>query len=38
MENDELKDYYIERICYLLRRCNDISLLDIIQRLLEKSI
>lgn len=40
MEQDynTLKDSYINNIIKLLRKCNDISLLDLIQKLLEKSI
>ena len=32
------KDEYIERIVELLRRCNDIPLIDLIFRLLRKSV
>jgi len=35
---DELKEDYINKITKLLRLCNDISLLDLIKKLLEKSI
>ena len=40
MEQDykNLKEYYIDTITKLLRQCDDISLLDLIKRLLEKSI
>ena len=36
--NNELKETYIENIIKFLRKCNDISLLDLILKLLEKSI
>ena len=35
---DELKEDYIDKIVRLLRKCNDISLLDLIKKLLEKSV
>jgi hypothetical protein len=35
---DELKEYYITKINNQLRLCNDISLLDLISKLLEKSV
>ena len=35
---DELKEDYITKIVELLRMCNDISLLDLIKKLLEKSV
>ena len=35
---DELKEDYITKIVELLNLCNDISLLDLICKLLEKSI
>ncbi len=35
---NEVKETYIESIITLLRKCNDISLLDLIKKLLEKSI
>jgi hypothetical protein len=35
---DELKEYYITKINNNLRLCNDISLLDLIHKLLEKSV
>ena len=35
---NELKETYIENITNFLRKCNDISLLDFIQKLLEKSV
>ena len=35
---DELKEDYITKIVKLLSLCNDISLLDLIKKLLEKSI
>lgn len=34
----EIKEIYIKEITELLKMCNDISLLDLIQRLLKKSI
>jgi hypothetical protein len=34
----EIKNNYIEGISGLLKRCDDISLLDLIQKLLEKSV
>lgn len=33
-----MKDEYIRKIIDLLHKCNDISLLDLILRLLQKSI
>ena len=40
MEQDykTLKEYYINAIIKMLNNCDDISLLDIIKRLLEKSV
>ena len=38
VQTEELKESYICKIVELLRKCNDISLLDLIHRLLEKSI
>ena len=40
MEQDynKLKELYIEVIIKMLKKCNDISLLDLIQKLLEKSV
>jgi hypothetical protein len=35
---DELKESYISNIICLLKKCDDISLLDLIKKLLEKSI
>ena len=35
---DKLKEYYIESIVKMLNNCNDISLIDLIKKLLEKSI
>lgn len=35
--NTLLKDFYIEKINELMQECNDISLLDLIYKLLEKS-
>lgn len=32
------KDYYIQKIIALLEQCNDIPLLDLIFRLLRKSL
>lgn len=37
-QNETMKESYVNRIIELLNRCNDISLLDLIQKLLEKSI
>ena len=34
----ELKEIYTKEITELLKMCNDISLLDLIERLLKKSI
>ncbi len=36
--HQELKEDYINIILQLLRKCNDISLLDLIKKLLEKSV
>ena len=33
----KLKENYINNIAGLIEKCNDISLLDLIQKLLEKS-
>ena len=40
MEQDytKLKEYYIEAIIKMLKQCDDISFLDLIKKLLEKSI
>ena len=41
MEQDyenKLKEFYIEVIIKMLRRCDDLSLLDLIKTLLEKSV
>ena len=40
MEQDysKLKETYINDIIKLLEKCNDISLLDLIKKLLEKSV
>lgn len=40
MEQDynELKEYYINAIVKMLKNCNDISLIDLIKKLLEKSV
>lgn len=38
MESNDLKNFYIESIIKLLRRCDDVSLLDLIYKLLKKSI
>ena len=40
MEQDynKLKGFYINSIIKMLNNCNDISLLDLIKRLLEKSV
>ena len=40
MEQDykKLKEYYINAIIKMLNNCDDISLIDIIKRLLEKSV
>lgn len=35
---DKLKETYIGNIISLLEKCNNISLLDLIQKLLEKSV
>lgn len=37
LTQDELKESYIDAIITLLKKCNDISLLDLIKKLLEKS-
>jgi hypothetical protein len=37
-QSEELKETYIEDIIVLLNDCDDISLIDLIKRLLEKSI
>ena len=34
----DIKNNYIEGISELLKQCDDISLLDLIQKLLEKSV
>lgn len=36
MKHQEIKEALIEKIIDLLKRCNDISLLDLILKLLEK--
>lgn len=38
LEKGELKIHYIEIIIKLLNQCDDISLLDLIKKLLEKSV
>jgi hypothetical protein len=38
LNKDKLKESYISNIISLLNLCNDISLLDLIKKLLEKSI
>lgn len=40
MQHDynKLKEYYINVIVKMLNRCDDLSLLDLIKRLLEKSV
>ena len=40
MEHDynKLKKFYIDAIIKMLNNCNDISLLDLIKKLLEKSV
>lgn len=40
MEQDynKLKEFYIEAIVKMLKRCDDISLLDLIKTLLEKCV
>ena len=38
LKKDKLKTYYIETIINLLNQCEDISLLDLIKKLLEKSV
>ena len=37
-KHKELKQTYINRIIDLIQKCDDISLLDLIERLLKKSI
>ena len=37
MEHKTYKEALIKKIVELLKRCNDISLLDLIHKLLEKS-
>jgi hypothetical protein len=37
-EKQNLKETYVSKITFLLDRCIDISLLDLIVRLLEKSL
>jgi len=36
-EEERVKNYYVEIITALIKKCNDIGLLDIIIKLLEKS-
>lgn len=38
MKLNEMKEDYILQIVKLLRKCDDISLLDLIKKLLEKSV
>ena len=40
MEQDykKLKEYYINAIVKMLNNCDDISLIDLIKKLLEKSV
>ena len=38
LTKDELKENYITAITYLSKLCEDISLLDLIKKLLEKSV
>lgn len=40
MEQDynKLKEYYISAIVKMLNNCNDITLIDLIKQLLEKSV
>ena len=40
MEQDynKLKEYYINAIIKMLNNCDDISLIDLIKKLLEKSV
>lgn len=35
---DKLKEYYINAIVKMLNNCNDIGLIDLIKKLLEKSV
>ena len=37
-KEEKIKLYYIKEIIKLLKQCNDISLLDLIHKLLKKSI
>lgn len=37
-KTETMKDSYIKYITILLNKCNDLSLLDLITKLLEKSI
>ena len=37
-QTETLKESYIKSIVELLNKCNDISLLDLIERLLKKSV
>lgn len=37
-KEEKIKSHYIEAIIKLLNQCNDISLLDLIYKLLKKSI
>lgn len=37
-QKENIKSQYIEAIIELLKQCNDISLLDLIHKLLKKSI
>lgn len=37
-EVEEIKSQYIKEIIKLLEQCNDISLLDLIHKLLKKSV
>lgn len=38
MQLNELKEDYISQIIILIKMCDDISLLDLIKNLLEKSV
>lgn len=38
LKKDKMKTYLIEQIIILLNQCDDISLLDLIKKLLEKSV
>lgn len=38
MKLNEMKEDYISQIIKLLKKCDDISLLDLIKKLLEKSV